>query len=260
MVVREKDVYALTGKGSREISGAETSLSRAALDLLVRIDGKLTVAQIATGMQSMDLTGVMEAFRALIRDGLVDLVPDRKKSDEGFGDFFDAITMPPSRKALSDADGDAAAAISSLKAQRYFVRIARRGPERKTEDRPALSAVVIEDETHLAKFLKQYLSLEGIDARIAANRAEIVTELRRLPPPDLVLLDVMLPDADGFDVLLRIRQHPALRTVPVIMLTAKATREAVLQGLACGANGYITKPFEADVLIKAVKAVLGLRK
>jgi two-component system OmpR family response regulator len=73
-----------------------------------------------------------------------------------------------------------------------------------------------------------------------------------------VLLDVLLPDVDGFEVLLKIRQHPSLRTMPVVMLTAKATRDAVLRGLAGGADGYITKPFEIEALIKAVKVVLGL--
>lgn len=55
-----------------------------------------------------------------------------------------------------------------------------------------------------------------------------------------------------------IRQHPGLKTLPVVMLAAKATREAVLKGLAGGADGYITKPFEIDVLVKAVNVVLGL--
>ena len=72
--------------------------------------------------------------------------------------------------------------------------------------------------------------------------------------------DVVLPDADGFDILCRMRRHPVLKSVPVVMLTAKATRDAVLRGLASGANGYITKPFEADVMLKAVRTILGLRE
>ena len=93
---------------------------------------------------------------------------------------------------------------------------------------------------------------------MAKNRDEIVTEFRRPPIPDLVLLDVVLPDANGFDVLARMRQHPALRNVPVVMLTSQATRDAVLKGLTGGADGYITKPFRVDALEKAVAAVLGL--
>ena len=117
---------------------------------------------------------------------------------------------------------------------------------------------MVEDEPHLASLLKHVLASEGFEVRIAKNRDEIIAEFRRSPSADLVLLDVSLPDADGFEVLLKIRQHPALQTMPVVMLTAKATRDAVLKGLAGGADGYITKPFEIDVLVKAVNVVLGL--
>ena len=68
----------------------------------------------------------------------------------------------------------------------------------------------------------------------------------------------MLPDADGFDVLSKVRQHPLLKSTPVIMVTAKATRESVMRGLACGADGYVTKPFEAENVVKAVRTVLGV--
>jgi DNA-binding response OmpR family regulator len=67
-----------------------------------------------------------------------------------------------------------------------------------------------------------------------------------------------MTDADGFDVLVKLRQHPVLKAVPVIMLTGEATREAVLRGLRADVEGYVTKPFEPDMLMTAVKAVLGL--
>jgi len=102
-----------------------------------------------------------------------------------------------------------------------------------------------------------FMQMEGYEMRFAGNREEITAALR-LGKPDLVLLDVTLPDADGFDVLVRMRQHPVLKTIPVIMMTAKASREAVLKGLAAGATGYITKPFDVDVIVLAVKSVLGL--
>src|SRR3989337_372599 len=86
----------------------------------------------------------------------------------------------------------------------------------------------------------------------------VAARVRQPPLPDLVLLDVMLPDTDGFNVLARMRQHPLLGKVPVIMVTGTATREAVLKGLLGAATGYITKPFEIDVLVKAVKTVLGI--
>ncbi|MDP1565218.1 MAG: response regulator, partial [Polaromonas sp.] len=117
---------------------------------------------------------------------------------------------------------------------------------------------VVDDEPMLAKFIQSYLMFEGFKVRVASNREEVITEFRKQPAPDLILLDVVLPDADGFDILLRLRQHPLLKDVPVIMLTGKATREAVLKGLAAGADGYVTKPFEADALMHVVRTVLGM--
>ncbi|MCJ7800299.1 MAG: response regulator, partial [Polaromonas sp.] len=134
----------------------------------------------------------------------------------------------------------------------------QRGPARKLAPGEARTAIVVEDEPMLAKFIQSYLSFEGFVVRVAGNRAEIVAEIRKPPIPDLILLDVMLPDTNGFDILLRLRQHPALKDVPVIMLTGKATREAVIKGLAGGADGYITKPFEIDALMRAVRTVVGL--
>ena len=74
-----------------------------------------------------------------------------------------------------------------------------------------------------------------------------------------MLLDVVLPDIDGFEVLTRLKQHDVLKTIPVIMMTAKATREAVLKGLQRGADGYITKPFDVDIISHAIHSVLGLK-
>jgi DNA-binding response OmpR family regulator len=101
-------------------------------------------------------------------------------------------------------------------------------------------------------------ALEGYEPRVASSRDEIVAELRASPLPDAILLDVNLPGTDGFDILVRVRQHPALRAIPVIMLTAQTSRTDVLRGLSGGANGYITKPFEHEALMKSLRAVLGL--
>src|SRR5690606_37631433 len=98
---------------------------------------------------------------------------------------------------------------------------------------------------------------DGFQVRVAANRQDALGELRKPPLPDLVLLDVMLPDVNGFDILASLRKHPAYERVPVMMITGKATREAVLKGMALGANGYMTKPFEPEALMKAVRTVLG---
>lgn len=248
--MHDKEVYSLTPLGEYQLRGSMTTASPAEVELLVRVDGILTIGQIQAGMKPFAPDNFDATFSRLVDKGLLHI-----RMDDPFADQF---TIKPSKKALTRASAQADAGTASLQKAGYFVRIARKRPLRVLGEGEELSALIVEDEPYLAKFLQHYLTFEGFDVRIAGARAEIVTELRTLPVPDLVLLDVMLPDADGFDILLRMRQHPALKNVPVIMLTGKATREAVIKGLAGGADGYVTKPFEADALLKAVRTVAGL--
>lgn len=243
------DVFAVTPKGQQELRSAATTISPAEVELLVRLDGILSIAQIR---QSVGDAGPMleSTMGLLLNKGLVALVqPDP---------FAASMQFQLSPAALTAADAEADACAASLKTSNYYVRIARkRGTARPRAPGERLSAIVVDDDEHLAKFLNHYLTFEGFDVRVAGSRAEVVAEFRKPPIPDLVLLDVMLPDTDGFDILLRIRSHPQLKDIPVIMLTAKATREAVLKGLASGADGYITKPVETESLLQAVRTVLG---
>ena len=156
-------------------------------------------------------------------------------------------------------DSEAERGASSLKQDGYYVRIARRpAGKREVKEGQKFTVLVVDDDPDLAKLMRTYLSLEGFAPRLAGNRAEFLAMLRQSPIPDLVLLDVELPDVNGFDILVKMRQHAALKAIPVVMLTAEATRQAVLKGLLAGADGYVTKPFDPEAVTTAVKAVLGL--
>lgn len=244
-------VYALSSLGRDVLRGSDTTLSAAEVEFLVRVDGVLTLAQIGAGMpgvSSGDFDTIVFRMRerALIVAVHVDPV---------------AARMQASLNLLSQTSGNTAAdtGVSSLKTSGFYVEIARaRSPKHARQPGQALSAIVVEDEPTLAKFIQTYLAFEGFSVRVAGSRSEIVAEFSKPPIPDLVVLDVLLPDADGFDILLRLRNHKALHDVPVIMLTGNATREAVLKGMAAGADGYVTKPFDAESLMRAVRIVVGL--
>jgi CheY-like chemotaxis protein len=251
MQLHDKDVYTLTPKGQEELRSGATTLGPTEIELLVRIDGSQSLSQLRAGMTPAAAGVFTAAFMALQDKKLVMLAE--------VDPFTEQFTARMSDFAVTQAEEEADSGAASLKKAGYYVRIARpRGPARPRDPGQALSAIVVEDEPMLAKFIQSYLSFEGFKVRVASNREEVVTEFRKQPAPDLILLDVVLPDADGFDILLRLRQHPLLKAVPVIMLTGKATREAVLKGLAAGADGYVTKPFEADALMLVVRTVLGL--
>jgi two-component system OmpR family response regulator len=251
MQINDKDVYTLTTRGQEALRSGATGLSPAEIELLVRIDGSQTVSQLRGGM-TPSASGVFTAAFMVLQDKKLVMPAE-------VDPFTEQFNARMSDFAVTQAEAEADSGAASLKKAGYYVRIARpRGPARAREPGQALSAVVVDDEPMLAKFIQSYLIFEGFKVRVASNREEVVAELRKQPAPDLILLDVVLPDADGFDILLRLRQHPVLKEVPVIMLTGKATREAVLKGLAAGADGYVTKPFEADALMHVVRTVLGL--
>jgi len=140
----------------------------------------------------------------------------------------------------------------------YFLSLERRTGERRAPVHGArYSLLVVEDDADLAQLLIDVFMNAGFEVRWAANRAEINAELHRAGI-DLVLLDIVLPDADGLQVLRRLREHPKLSDLPVIMMTGKVAPEDILAGLAAGADGYVTKPFKVSALANAVNAVLGI--
>ena len=115
--------------------------------------------------------------------------------------------------------------------------------------------LVVDDDPDILQFVRMNLELEGFDTATATNGRLALDTARELPP-DLVLLDVMMPEMDGLTVLRRLRSSPATANVPVILLTAKALAEDRVTGLNLGADDYITKPFDVEELMARVRTVL----
>jgi two-component system alkaline phosphatase synthesis response regulator PhoP len=112
--------------------------------------------------------------------------------------------------------------------------------------------LVVEDDGRTAGWLRLYLEREGLAVSLAADGADALASVRATPP-DLVLLDLMLPGLDGFGVCRAIRAESA---APIIMITARAAEEDRLRGFELGVDDYITKPFSPREVIARVRAVL----
>jgi DNA-binding response OmpR family regulator len=115
--------------------------------------------------------------------------------------------------------------------------------------------VIVEDEPHIVlslEFLLERAGYETVAATDGAQGLALVRELR----PDVVLLDVMMPELNGYDVCRAIKADPALAGIPVIMLSAKGQEVEVFRGLELGAAAYVTKPFGNAEILDAVRAVL----
>ena len=240
MAAEGKRVYMLTPKGNAELMGGKTSLQPAELSLLVMIDGAASVEKIAARIANTDIEAVAKTLQDLAKRGFI-ADPDGTAAID-VKNFFQEVDN----------------SVNSLQANGFFVRIARRAaPPPKPAGK--ITVLVVEDDPQLAKLLSTYLKMEEFTVRIAKNREEVTKALNDPAKPSLVLLDVVLPDADGFEILAKMRTHDGLRNVPIIMTTAKATRDAVLNGLKRGADGYVTKPYDMQALMSAIKTVLGLK-
>jgi diguanylate cyclase (GGDEF)-like protein len=115
--------------------------------------------------------------------------------------------------------------------------------------------LVVDDDPDILQFVEMNLDMEGFDTHTAES-GRLALEIARERPPDLILLDVMMPELDGLTVLRRLRSSPATASIPVVLLTAKALAEDRVRGLDLGADDYITKPFDIEELLARVKAVL----
>ena len=119
--------------------------------------------------------------------------------------------------------------------------------------------LVADDDSRGLHFLKGLLSSEGYDLACASDGAEALA-LAEESVPDAILLDVMMPGMDGFEVCRRLRAHPVLSQIPIILLTALDDRESKLEGLEAGADDFLTKPFDATELLVRLRTITRLNR
>jgi len=110
------------------------------------------------------------------------------------------------------------------------------------------TALVVEDEPEIADLVKFHLEREGVDVTITRSGRRAL-ELARKSIPDLLVLDLMLPDLDGLEVCRRLKENDETKKIPVVMLTARGSEADIVAGIEMGADDYVTKPFSPRVLM-----------
>jgi diguanylate cyclase (GGDEF)-like protein len=117
------------------------------------------------------------------------------------------------------------------------------------------SILVVDDDEDIVRVIRVNLQLEGYEVAMAHDGQEALDKALE-SPPDLVLLDIMMPRMDGLTALKRMRSHPSLASTSIVLLTARGLTEDRVKGLELGADDYITKPFDVVEMLARVKAVL----
>jgi DNA-binding response OmpR family regulator len=119
----------------------------------------------------------------------------------------------------------------------------------------ATRILIVDDEPNIVISLEYLMKREGWETAVASDGEAALAALER-STPDLVILDVMLPHLNGFEVCRRLRADPRWRALRVLMLTAKGRETEVEKGLGLGADAYVTKPFSTKDLITRIRALL----
>jgi len=120
---------------------------------------------------------------------------------------------------------------------------------------PKEQILIIEDDKHISRLVKYNLEKAGYDCTVADDGEEALGILAK-ERPDLIILDIMLPKMDGFELCRAIKQDVKLKNIPIIMLTAKGEEVDRIVGLELGADDYVVKPFSPRELILRIKAIL----
>ena len=123
----------------------------------------------------------------------------------------------------------------------------------------AKKILIVDDEPSIIVPLQFLMEQNGYEVMVAFSGEEAMETIAQTPP-DLILLDIMLPVIDGFEVCQRVRENIDWQRIPIILLTAMGSETNVAKGLALGANAYITKPFSNADVIRKVKDLLSLKQ
>jgi CheY-like chemotaxis protein len=186
--------------------------------------------------------------------GLIEQVPAGQELERDFAVQPDNTLGLDESLLLRDQTQKAASALSQTGAYLALDRLrVRQGSAKPPEETVVL---IVEDDPDQLALADLRMTMAGYKVRVATTANAFLHSMFDDGAPDLLLLDVELPDGDGFEILTRLRRHKALHDLPIVMLTAQNDPSAIGKGLALGADGYVTKPYTKNILADVVRRVL----
>ena len=256
----QDSIYRRTASGDKALASNDATVPDEYCRILAVVEG-ITHADVIRGLLRQFPDALLGDWLSEMEErGLVVSAPADPTHDLDFtGPLKVARTEP---KALTPEDTNrldkqalaARAALNRAGAYLSPDRLQNRRPVAKV---PAeIVILIVEDDPDQAALANLRVSAGGYSVRIARSCKELIEEVGTRALPDLVLLDVMLPDGNGFDVLTNIRRHARLALLPVVMLTVLDKPQEVRRGLGLGADGYVTKPYSKRVLTEVIRSVL----
>jgi len=260
MTLNPGKIYFLTTAGAGALKSAGTVLDKHHRRILQLISGDTHIDVICGWLRHYTNTQLTQWLEQLEKMGLVDTKTADETHDLDFtGEFpvvkpFEAGLTDTEVMRIDEATLEAGVALKSRGAYLADARLKNRVPLKKLPGE--ITVLIVEDDPDQAALAERRLGLAGYKIRVANTHRGFIDNLRRNGVPDVVFLDVELPDGDGFDILVYMRTHQSLALLPVIMLTAKTEPDDIRKGLRLGADGYIPKPYSKSLLSDVLRQVL----
>ncbi len=252
-------IYRRSATGDDALASGDVAVPSDYRRLLALIEGDTHSAVIRGSLRHYPDPLLVDWLAELEEIGYLSSEPAEITQDLDFTALL--RSRPGARRGMQEdkprIEQQAQAAGKALEHQGVFLspdRLKNRAPIAKKPGE--IVVLIVEDDPDQAALADLRVSMGGYQVRLARDCKELVEEIRTRAPPNAVLLDILLPDGNGFDVLASMRRHPKLALLPVVMLTALAEPEDVRRGLALGADGYITKPYSKKILTDTIRSVL----
>ena len=185
---------------------------------------------------------------------LIEQTLDTQESEPVFSSHDADRTLAMDEVGMRQQADSAGVTLARTGAYIAADRLSRRPAPGKA---PANSVVlIVEDDIDQLALADLRVSMAGYKVRVANSVNAFLQSMLDDGAPDLLLLDVVLPDGDGFEVLAKMRRHPVLGSLPIVLLTAKNDAADIGKGLVLGADGYVTKPYTKNLLADVIRRVL----
>lgn len=263
----EEISYIKTAAGTAELAATPGKLPHGLKSLLGLIEHS-TVTQLRGKLPQVTLDKLQAALDQLFVDGYIDFAataptaataPAAADAVADFAQFINRPVKEPTIQKIRQAEATLSGIRPSKKAG-FFVHIINRSATRIAPHAGGdnYSVLIIDADQANALVVARTLLLAKFETRSASRQDEIVEQLNKRPPVDVIAMDTKLPEVGGLELLGRLREHPTYKSVPIVVMTANAEHDDVVAALAYGASGYMTKPFKPEALLESVQAVLGL--
>jgi CheY-like chemotaxis protein len=270
--------YSKSAKGKAEMAETPGKLPPGLKTLLGLIDNS-TATQLRGKLPQVEPDKLNAALDRLFADGYIEIAgaaapaaapvvapavapaaaAPKPDAPLDFAAFMNRPVKVPTIQQLKQAE----ATLSGLQAKKragYHVHIINRSAKRVAPlaGGDKYTVMVIDADQSNALVVTRALLLAKFETRAAARQDEIVAQLNKQPPADVIAMELALPDMIGLELLGRLREHPVYKSVPIIVMSGKTEHDDIVAALAYGASGYMTKPFKPEALVDGVQAVLGL--